>query len=325
MTKRKAKLLSVIACTSTLLVAISTTATYAWFHDSVFGTVENLSLATRSTNLLSLGYRDKGRIQYKEHLNLDDIIKMDPLFLEHSMLEDVSGMFQDRWLGQESDLSSLLPVFYGPVQSGNGIAFHESSRNYLQFELFLRSNEPCHVYLSSDSEIQTAKEQADVLRFSRVSFLSEQSYIISKPIYEDAEPTQFGGLLNLDGQDDYFDYSDGQEIIYGEYIGTPKYLPALDHDTESGQETPFKGKHKAGIERIDLDSIQFAYEEAIPFYALRYENNSAKSTPIMTLSPDTDSRLVLSIYLEGWDRSLTDRTREGQLSINIGFTAVMDI
>ena len=326
-----------------LTLSTSVAATYAWYKVRDFARIDQLSMAFQGEAKLEAGLRmEDGSIDYKAVLNEDDFRKVDPNYDSNINLKDVSGMFVSSWL--ETDEEEKTPILRKAyTRSSETTMTEKAEEGFVQIETFFRSDVPCHLYLSKDTRIRpmerynhelarrnawSEEELNRVLDSVRVSFYSEEGFYIAEPGRDTPSHTQFGGPLQAHNKDGFFDYVDGKEILYGEYIGTPTYLPALDEDSPIPEDpSAFNARHKAGVERVDPSSVVYAEEETHPFKDFIFGGGPKADGAIClgTLSPDEDYRLVITIYLEGWDLDLTDTLAAGKFSLDLNFTGLMDI
>ena len=304
-------------------VLASSTASLAWFQNQAFASIENLSLATRSSTDLRVGYRAGGGIAYKTSLSEEDFLRMDPEFEEHAQLGDVSGMFQSSWNNESCDYRTAVPVLYAPYkEKGGRVTSEPATDSFLQLEFFLRCNQSCHLYLDESSCIQTESGKNEGLSGYRLSIFCKDGYYIIDPAKATGHATRYGGLLDIQDPLGYFDHEDGREIIYGDYQGEPTYQEALSEDLLIEGEI---ATHKAGVERADLDSVSFAYEETYYLHDFFYRPRSKNNRPLAILEAEEDYRLVITMYLEGWDLGLVEGMKRESFQTRIEFLAVMDL
>lgn len=150
--------------------------------------------------------------------------------------------------------------------------------------------------------------------------------------------TNVGGLLNLSGGNQYYDYytdnEDGlqYEMIYGEYTGTPSTV-TYGADTEladinaTGQTTPttFLAKHKAGVKAYnDLSAIapKRAVYETLGTVAPIDDNGSLSGGKPFCTTEDNTAALAhvdLTIWLEGWDHTVIDQENNHFFNLDLVF------
>ena len=135
----------------------------------------------------------------------------------------------------------------------------------------------------------------------------------------EAGATNVAGLLDLN-QDGYYDFKDGQEIIYGDYSGsaTPTAFAsdtALDDVNHTGgtSKSTFLSRHKGGINGYSSASpfitpLKAEYETLKSIAPVDDEGALSGGMPIaITGTGDNPiGEATLSIYMEGWDFSVID-------------------
>ena len=137
-------------------------------------------------------------------------------------------------------------------------------------------------------------------------------------------------MTNKDG---YYDFDEsGREIVYGEYDMnmTPAYDSPKETDSSlMGEATCFNAIHKAGIERFNLEKSEqnglFFKEEKT--YTLEEMSISKEDgqfdersmRPIALLKREEPTRVVVTIYLEGWDYDVTEAIGNGSFSLGLSF------
>lgn len=134
--------------------------------------------------------------------------------------------------------------------------------------------------------------------------------------------TYFGGTLDNDG-DGYYDYVNGEEVVYGQ-VNDPELIsrteaPGSDVKAQ-GQYTCFNADHYGKADMFDEETskqngLEFAKEKSI---ALQDGNDPEKGV-VIQLKKDTPKRVVISIYLEGWDKDNTNMTMYGKFKMKLCF------
>lgn len=326
-----------------LTLSSSVAATYAWYKVRDFARIDQISMGFSDSAHLQAGLRlEDGTIDYKNVLNEDDFRLADPDYDKNIHLKEVSSMFSSAWLNSKETVKT--PVLRRNYASSSSKTMTEPAENgFVQIEAFFRSDVACHLYLDSHTVCRPMErfnaalasengydeeELNKVLDCVRVSFYSEEGFYIAEPGQKTSSHTRFGGPLQAHNDQGYFDYEDDKEILYGEYEGTPKYLPALEEDSpEPENKSAFNARHKAGVAIVDPDSVDYAIEETHPLDDFLFQGGPTAGDAIClgTLSPDEDYRLVISVYIEGWDLDLTDTLAAGKFSLDLSFTGLMDI
>ena len=328
-----------------LTLSTSIAATYAWYSVRDFARIDRITMNLNDSSELSIGLKDEtGHINYKQDISQEDLMAADPNYTRDSSLKDVSSMFASSWLDQDIDPDLKTPILRAPYMQSEGTTMTEQATSgYLQFEVFFKANVACHLYLGEDTKAtvlerwnhaiaaQTDYDEEElnrVLDCARVSFYSKEGYHIIELGQDEVSHTKFAGPLQAKSLDGYYDYVDDKETMYGEFIGEPQYLEALDEDlAEYEDDSAFHAIHKAGVQRVDATSVAPVMEQTHLLDEFIFHNTSSGRgvIPLGTLHPSEDYRLVISVYLEGWDLDLTDALATGKFSLDLSFVGLMDI
>jgi hypothetical protein len=161
----------------------------------------------------------------------------------------------------------------------------------------------------------------------RVSFYCEEGYYIYEPNVTTSSKTKLGGLLDVNVYDNYIDYnSSNEEVLYGDYNedATLFYEDAVDHDVIHHEYDHAKpgvgGKTKAGIKHLDLErsvnegNLRIKEEETYALSDLLYQNQY-----LAYIAPNEVKRIVLTIYLEGWDKECSNDLINSAFNASISF------
>ncbi|HNX16464.1 MAG TPA: hypothetical protein PKO28_03800 [Bacilli bacterium] len=147
---------------------------------------------------------------------------------------------------------------------------------------------------------------------------------IIDPFYE--EPTYYGGVLDND-LNKTFDNLNGQEVIYGWVHNQENILfddPSTTTTGYEGQLTCFNSGHAAGVRpysetRSLNNGFSIEREPALHFDDPSFDDPESDSGFIIPLKADISRKIVLSIYLEGWDKDSTNITMFGKFFVNLQF------
>lgn len=169
------------------------------------------------------------------------------------------------------------------------------------------------------------------------------NYIIIDPTKtKDSDPVVFGGRLCTSLTRDYYDYyidSNGvyKETLFGNIINNNGNSIGRDSNLlylePSSQDIPRDlnkepscfnaGTHK-GVMPLNMNvvnSLNFEKERAISPEEADFTTHPDDQSYgyLIKLIPNEPHKLVLSIYLEGWDRDNLDTTQEGSFDLSIRF------
>ena len=353
-------------------VATSVTSTIAYFNLTTVAVVSNLSLFfdVKDDSYLHLylckderGYVDEDKSIYdlvsegKLKLPGEDGFSPEELNIDGTVLTDVSGMDQSKWDQGKESWKTTLPTLPRIIKGNDKPVYNEKDKeHYVQNVFYLESNYDCTVYLDGSlnefgekstfiapdymRNEETARNKDniiaddlnDVVHAARVSFLTDEGYIIANP--GEDEDTYYAGILDMDGNgyyDSYFDEVEGdeKEILYGEYTGKPEYTEPLSGDEGEEFKNVFISRHKQEVRKVILESVNRKKEEAVKLETLCFDPNTPKFEdelqPICTLKANERKRVVVTIYIEGWDKHMTDKINDAAFKIALGFTALLNL
>ena len=352
-THPKAKFLMLGMILFTFGVITSVASTYAWFAISIKTNIDRLQIgiSVQEDYYLDLYYEGADGEPTKDFNDYDFLNYMgyDPLV----GLSDVSSMFQEDWY-DEANAKELVPEFkrsYGASTSSPDRSY-VATQGYLQAVYYLNSNENCEIYLGKDSKVipnadkneETAGgindkyyELMSVTNAVRVSFYTENRYIIAQPDLPEGTPdyvTYYGGVLDMNG-DGYYDFIDDKEVLYGQLVGEQVDVPYVEEASENDgfdnnkPRSTFNARHKDNVKRVDVEKLKtsdsIAQENSVKIDDLKYDIDDPLKpiTPICKLKKGEMKRLVLSIYVEGWDPYMTDAINKAAFNVDIDFVALI--
>ena len=314
-----------------LTLSAFVTSTIAWFSVSDFLTVGNIKVGVTNHDIRIGTRNSSGDIVFE----LDDIVTNDEQFF----LSPVSSMFQDNSRYMQSafpTLSSEYPSEKGHRETGN------ATSGFFQKEIFLTSDVGTYVYLDESTKVTANRSLNEITAVQtglfvdelnkveeaiRVSFYCEEGYYIYEPNVTTSSKTKLGGLLDVNVYDNYIDYnSSNEEVLYGDYNedATLFYEDAVDHDVIHHEYDHAKpgvgGKTKAGIKHLDLErsvnegNLRIKEEETYALSDLLYQNQY-----LAYIAPNEVKRIVLTIYLEGWDKECSNDLINSAFNASISF------
>lgn len=194
---------------------------------------------------------------------------------------------------------------------------------------------------------QLKKNLDDLEKCLRVSILVNNPnyyrYYIIDPNKDDGEVTTFGGRLDNDG-DGYYDTYDHvemvnnqmvheeKETIYGEVLDRSKIVynnPLHDSsvDDTTTPETSFFGNSFNGISKETVytydeqasmaNGLEFAKEESVTFQDIA--DSGVNTNILIPCYANVATEIVVSIYLEGWDKQCVNATMGASFEGNLSF------
>ena len=338
--KTRRRLLIAGVLTTGMTFCSGLTATFAWLSLTPFASTPDLLFGTdpEASAILTMGYVDsEGKYQFPEDIVYDDagLESVFPSYDHSKGLDPVTGMNASF----DPNDPKALPKLTGSYRGGDDIAtFHEAEGGYHQFEFAFVCNHDCWLYLSPQSKItpnteankQTALDKEkdaakldEAVNALRVSFASSDGYYIACDKADEHE-VNYGGLLDVLPYDGYYDHRDGKEIVYGQYEGQVNYEGVGD-GTKSEISDFLNAGHASGVQKADLSGVTFVKEDARPFADFTLEDGvgQTSSIPLLELEANTPKRLVVSVYLEGWDQYCTNDIGLASMSLDLVFTGLV--
>lgn len=218
-----------------------------------------------------------------------------------------------------SKLFAQIPFVFRAIHSGPG------------GDAFVANQE---VWITSAKTQRSSAEDGNAYQSLRLHFERDESYtdggFILNPSAEISGSTKVGGLLDF-GNDEYYDCDgEGKEVIYGEYedndglsasgySGLDEIVDVNGVGGDIEETSTFLAKHQQGAryyESLEACGIgqadYYALSNITPQRVGGVLNNfdSLHPTSICVTADETGhyiGRVTMTIYLEGWDFSLTDK------------------
>ena len=188
--------------------------------------------------------------------------------------------------------------------------------------------------LSKDQIVEKLNDLEKSIRFSIL--VNEENfyryYIIDPYKQEGDAPVYLGGLLDND-RDGYFDTHKNKEIVYGEVNDRSKIVyddpisdedPAHIHVTEYNQYTANSFEPEYGSKPTDYtfnraaseaNGLEIATEDSISFESLKKDSSGV----LIPLESNIPTKIILSIYLEGWDHDCINATMGASFISKLSF------
>ena len=324
------------------------TSTLAWFSIGNYTRIRNIEFGFDPGTKLEAELKD---LSSGEWVGPDEKGHFDLASYDFSF-SPVSNMFSSNWysldLDPESDFPSYMLGYAGHGDESTTVTpYSTKNKDYISLEFRFTSDRDMYLFLETNSTSLVADKEANEAYASsysgasaeqlnrienacRVSFFGNMGYLVYEPNVEEAGTTYYGGRLNVRTPDGYWDTdSRGYEILYGEY--DEQALSLLDYELvteESSVKDPDEtlgGVSKIGTHAITASSLSsleeeghIARETSYTLQELGY--NAETKHPILYLPANETRRLVVSIYIEGWDKDCDSFIQAATLAANITFT-----
>ena len=240
-------------------------------------------------------------------------------------------------------------IYYLDIDENNLYLFdnEHSSWNLLQSDVTVTDSVP-NVNAFNEGDLYVNSSNAEYKLYKKAS-----DGFIFNPSAENEGDTRVGGLLNI-SRDDYFDYDDDGEILFGDY--DPSALSLISNSGYAGSEetiwdvngtnyrdennhlipTTFTAKHHEGAKYYtdftsqQVDSL-FGHAHYLSMSEIapvrddsdHLENqNPNKPTSMCKTAGASDNylaRVNLTVYLEGWDFSVIDQEKSHRFDLGLTF------
>ncbi|MGM9873305.1 MAG: hypothetical protein ACI31G_00055 [Bacilli bacterium] len=325
----KLKILSISTLILTLLSIVSLSCSLAFFFNATRLYIDGYDFLINTDKEIKLSLDKENN--YSE-LSQDQL-------LSETIFTPVSSSYSSTWLTDPNIDTPQFRKNYSDIDAVSHLDSGIASSGFYSQTMYLYSEHNIRSVTIS-SELTTIKEDAiknqntynqyhelypsltleglnNIKKSIRISLLTFEDdglkkYYIIDPYKE--EETYFYGRLDNDA-DGYYDYtSDNKEIMFGEYEGSLVYEEAQEEDTNIDSPlTIFSSNTKKGIQKVSPGNDFVAKkEDSLTLKEAEREIN-------IPLLGKQYKKIVLSIYLEGWDLDNYDYSRFGSFIININF------
>ena len=339
------------------LSCLSISMSLAWYISARDAYVEGIDITIDAEKELKVSTSNElDTFKEKLEAGVDDIMTVD-------WYKPVSSMYSSLWLNEKKtmpefrDVSSLIPV------SDEGVPQYDVWENgFFRQEFYLLSDDDVYVTLDANkttilpdleknreaarnpeikvkhpgkSEDEIVEDLNGLVNAMRISILipDEEDYDYKIVDLNKEKPTTLGGILDLN-KDNYYDYYNAQdhkayEIVYGEINDRSKIIYDTPENNDSileGDNNSFNAMHRKNIYRANLEEsikngLEIKEEEALTTDDL-IGSFSDLAIPVKRNEP---KKIVLSIYLEGWDLDCINDTMGATFNSNITFRILREM
>jgi len=225
---------------------------------------------------------------------------------------------------------------YAYVDTSNSLSYivADEDNNFAAAEQLVRNN----------SDIGTIQELVEKMNYLQKSMrfsilcdsLDRYDYKVFDPFKENA--TYFGGTIDTEYKgvfDTKFDTESGKyfEIFYGDVSNRENLVYTFNQNNDKKTSpTWFDSGHKENTYIIDTEasinngvvlaeeqSISLAENENLVNRLIDGDRTGADNLLLIPLKANVPTRIVVSIYMEGWDVDNVDSAMGGSFSANISF------
>lgn len=338
---------TIILATLIGVVALSSVSlTLAWYSSSTTLYIDSIEVSINGERNLLISTSDD-LDTFKEKLTNEDLEQV-PVFVP------ASTMYCDSWIEQKA----TKPTYYDASNSlvgVDGIPFlREMTFGYFSQELYLYCDDDVYVtvdaletYISANALFNNAYAQQikddypeytveeikeklnNLVNAMRFSILIPDEEIYDFKVIDpnhNEEEIYLGGILDNTISryyDSYFANGELFETIFGEIENRELavYDEALSEDSELiGEPSAFNAKHQKNVKRFNREKslengMHIAKEKALYLDDLA-NDESLFYFPVYEYTP---RKIVLSIYIEGWDLDSINSTMGANFLSNLSF------
>ena len=320
---------------------------YAWYASSSRVEVSGVDIYIRSERNLRLSPTIEG--EYKSEMLYEELS-------ESGMFDPCSSMYCDNWIAQKKENPEFYRYEMPFVDETGAPRYSVAERGLYSQELFLKCDDDAYITIDPemliieenlDKNIERAKKIANrypefttdqlverlnsLKKCLRVSILvpdenDYQFYVIDP--YKESE-TELGGRLDLE-KTGYYSYHVKNdtlyETIFGEVSHRDKAVYGESSATDSeliGEETSFNSRSKKGVHPYDEElskenGLEIALEKSVSKAEIEEE-------VVIPVYHETPKRIVVSIYMEGWDLDCTNAHMGGSFDLGLGFKILREM
>ncbi|MCX5775688.1 MAG: hypothetical protein NTV44_04955 [Firmicutes bacterium] len=327
------------------------TGTFAWFSVANDVSIGTFNITYGEADKIQFGLivpanrpdlGEAGSLTFFDNLSDADLVAYGYNDKE-SPLSPVSSMFQSLWLNESTllDDNTLFPVLRSSYSTYQNTTNSNQARSgFFQFEFYLKSNMDMYLYLDSTASIvadsfvnsqknvQNAIELDKISASLRVSFLSSLGFNIWEPNTEVAGTTAFGGRLDVLDQDGYYDFDgslgDYHEIMFGEYNDASKLV--YSETSRASAEKPFTSFNASTAKDVNPLDLETSIENGLVVVhedsktTATLADQTLNSSALAYLPEYTPTRLVVTVYAEGWDLDNTNLIQDASFLLNLTLT-----
>ena len=348
MNKKRLSIAAIAICGAILIAHIGFTV--AWYNGSSSLAVYdfNIQLADKQ---MDISTDDE---EFKPELSREDLDEWIP-----KKYRPVSSAFSNEWISQMSEVPQFTSGYSTEPEKQALTSIDDvmvMNEGFFRKDLYLRCDSYAKVsldlersYIKADTETnlktaeklhdriykdQTVEEIADhlnqiekSLRFS-ILVLNDHGQEVKEEDYKYQifDPykngsTKLGGVLDTD-LDGYYDFYNKKEVIYGEVdfkhgLDDLSYLDANTHDVEpSSSNSCFEANHQTNVQPLDIASsvsngMSIKEEQSLSFD--QFDQFS------FTLQENVSKKIILCLYIEGWDTDSVNYTMYSSFLTSICF------
>lgn len=355
---KRGKLILAMLIASCGLSAGAISFSLAWYANASTVGVRYIQLDIRSERSLEIKRIEEEYSEYTSQYDREDLDQV-------AVFDAVSTMFEGDW----NDENATEPRFFSYKAffvPDSGIPYMEEMHGgFLRQHFYLKADDDVYVSLDphncsvlpdeafnlsranalhgqkgyEEFTVQEIYERLNNLQNAmRVSVydISEHAHYIFDP--HKVGETYYGGILDNDGEDPYFDYftQDGvsKEVVYGEYNDETliRYQddPLAQDMPVVGERTCFNAAHKKGVYVFDeqasyLAGFRFKEEPSIDWTKLPTDSKYKENPFILKLYRGQPKEIVMSMYLEGWDKDCVNAIMGASFHAQVQFKIVREM
>ncbi len=355
---KRGKLILAMLIASTGLSAGAVSFSLAWYANASTVGVRYIQMDIRAERALEIKRTEEEYSEYTSGYDRKDLNQV-------AVFDAVSTMFEGDWNGENAAEPTFFTykAFFVP---DSGVPYREAMHGgFLMQHFYLKADDDVYVGLDpllcsvtpdeafnlsranalhgqkgyEDFTVEEIYQRLNALQNAmRVSVydVSEHQHYIFDP-HKEGE-TYYGGILDNDGEDLYFDYytKDGisKEVVYGEFNDPSliryKQTPLEEDIPLVGERTCFNAGHKKGVYVFDeeasyLAGLRFKEEPSIDWTTLPTDSRYKENPFILKCYRGEPKEIVVSMYLEGWDKDCVNAIMGASFHAQVQFKIVREM
>jgi len=313
---------------------------YAWYASSSRVEISGVDIDIRSTRELTIS--SSLNEEFRSEIRFNDN--------SYGFFDPCSSMYKSNWMSEKKDTPEFYRYDMPFVDSSGNPRYSKANRGLFLQDLYINADDD--VYVTLDKEMLHINEivEANEKRAKEIAYLYPQfsqeeivarlnslknclrigildpdpesyNFYIIDPYKEGR--TYLAGRQDIEKTSYYSYYVNGQQLyetVYGEVNDRSKivYDEANKEDVDIvGEATSFNAKSMKGVHPFDLEKsvengLIIKEEESL----LVDEVDEEIMIPVYNQTP---KRIVLAIYMEGWDLDCTNAHMGASFSVELGF------
>jgi hypothetical protein len=345
-----------------LILSTLVTTTFAWFKVADTLIASNIAIDFIKNEGFDIALTKDGETTLYNQVDSTILETYFPDYMPKKGLMDVSSMYESEWLNDKTVFADTKPVLRSNYIDGSyNTLSPKATTGFIQLDFEIYSKRQVTVYLSDETSLlsnTTSNEKVAAAKgldaaalnkiqdCLRVSFYTETGFYILEPNVDTPSNTALAGRINTNvAGKSYYDLdSTNREALYGEYGPTDSSKAVtLKYDEASRVAVPAKenltwwnsGTDPAAVDGgLDITAsesegnLSISHQKTYTIKQLGLKQTSSTNTNgapvLMELNPGEKKRIVVTVWMEGWDHDMVDGVGSAVFDLNLAFTGLYD-